>query len=284
MKNLNLVIFFSFLITIYCVPEEIKTNLRVTAENSKSLTLVEQIKLKFNNKAMLKVASVASHTPLKGKTSVWICTSKGKFYKDGGFSGSINGKAPKSCKKIATNAKHELYAIDTNGKLFILKDEGKKNKWKWKSVMSGVKDVSVDLNQQVWVLTSKGDIYNVDTVEDKSGKQFGKKNYGKNCRAIAATFDTDQVIYVVDKNGDVNRQTATEQTKIYPNIEAVDICVDPSANLFIASSMGIYRKLATNRDVSTIGTGMAKHIDCALNYLWVVGDDDYPYQSSYIKN
>ena len=284
MKNLNIIIFFSFLITIYCIPQEIKTNLRVTAENSKSLTLAEQIKLRFNNKAMLKVASIAVHTPLKGKNSVWIRTAKGKFYKDGGFGGSINGNAPKTCKKLATNAKGELYAIDENLKLSKLKDTGKKNKWKWVSVMNDVKDVTVDLNQQVWVLTKKGDIYNVNDVKDEKGKQFGKKNYGKKAIAIAATFDTDQVIYVVDKNGDVNRQTAKSQTRIYPNINAIDVCVDPSGNLFIASGMGIYRKLATNKDVSVIGSGMAKHIDCGLNILWVVGDDDYPYESSYIKN
>jgi len=267
---------------INCVPD-IKTNLRITSENSKTLSLAEQIKLRFYNRAMLKVASVASNTPIKGRTNVWICTAKGKYYKDGGFNGSISGNAPKSCKKIATNAKGEVYVIDNDGGLALLKSNPK-NKWLWKSVMSGVKDVSIDINQSVWVLTSKGDIYNVDTEKDKKGKKFGKKNYGSSCKAIAATFDTDQVIYVVDKNGNVFRQTATKQTKIYPNINAVDICVDPNANLFIASGMGIFRKLSDNNDVSTIGSGIAKHIDCALNYLWIVGDDNYPYMSSYIKN
>ena len=273
MKNLALAIFILYLSAITCE----NNNLR-----EQSAAKTNQNFMHFHNYAYVKSAAVASRRSEGGYMNTWICTKDGKFYRYGGFSGIVSGTKPKTCTKMSINKEGEIYVVNKDGGLFLLKLIAD-NSYLWKQILKkDIIDVSVGFNNEVLVVDKKGDIYYIN--KDKKGDKFSKKNFKKGCKSIAVTYEKEQTAYIVNKKGEVYRATAKKMTKLYPAIVVNDVDVDSYNNLYIASGAGIFVKRPTNPFLAQIGDGIAKQLDCDKQHCWIIGDDEYVYQSSQIKS
>jgi len=143
-----------------------KLNLKNQSKNKS-----QQNMLRFYNYAYVKTAAVAARR-FKNKLNSWICTATGKFYRYGGFKGIVNGKKPKTCTRMAINNDGEIFVVDKQGGLFLLKFIAS-NSYLWTQIeKKDIVDVSVGFNNETYVIDSKGDIYVI--MKDKKGKKFGK--------------------------------------------------------------------------------------------------------------
>lgn len=268
MKNLALAIFILYLSAITCENNNLKE--QSAAESHQNF-------IKFHNYAYVKSAAVAARR-FRNSLNSWICTKDGRFFRYGGFSGIVNGTKPKTCTRMAINNEGEIYVVDKAGGLYLLKFISS-NSYLWKQIeKKDIVDVSVGFNNEVLVVDKKGDIYYIN--KDKKGGKFTKKNYSKGCKSIAVSYEKEQIAYIVNQKGEVYRATAKKMTKLYPSIVVNDVDVDSYNNLYIASGLGLYVKRPTNPFLAQIGDGIAKQIDCDKGYCWIVGDDEYVYQSS----
>lgn len=272
MKNLALAIFILYLSAITCE----NNNLR-----EQSAAMTNQNFLRFYNYAYVKSSAVAAKRQ-RWRLNTWICTKDGKFYRYGGFKGIVNGTKPKSCTKMAINQDGEIYVVDKAGGLFLLKIIAD-NSYLWKQIeKKDINDVAVGFNNEVLVVDKKGDIYYIN--KDKKGSKFSSQNFKKGCKSIAVSYETEQLAYIVNKKGQLYKATKKKMVKLYPSIVVNDVDVDSYNNLYIASGAGIFVKRPTNPFIAHIGDGIAKQIDCDRDHCWIIGDDDYVYQSSRIKN
>jgi hypothetical protein len=271
MKNLALAIFILYFCVITCE----NTNLKNQSTNES-----QQNFLTFYNYAYVKSSAIAARR-YRNKLNSWICTKDGRFFRYGGFRGIVNGTKPKTCTRMAINNDGEIFVVDKAGGLYILKFIAS-NSYLWKQIeKKDIVDVTVGFNNETYVIDTKGQIYGI--MKDRKGGKFGKKAYGKGCKSIAVSYENEQIAYVVNKKGDLYRTTAKKSTKLYPSIVVNDVDVDSYNNLFIASGLGLYMKRPINPYLAQIGDGIAKQIDCDRGYCWIIGDDEYVYQSSKLK-
>jgi hypothetical protein len=270
MKKFTLIIFFSYLISINISKSLFSTNLKKKNTQDCPSTITQ---FKPENMAILKTKDISA------RTEEWICTEDNKLLRNGAVqSVTIVGSKPESCEKIATNNNGDIFVVTTDNKLFLFKKINADSRAWINLEMEKVQDVSVGINNEVFIVDTSGVIKKLST--GKITTDFNKTAFGSDCR-IAMSREKGEIVYLVDKKGQFFRVSLTESLQLYPSVLAFDVCVDNETNVILAASDGIFVKKSRNNQFVKIGEGIAGRLGCWNKKLWFIGLDNLVYRSDY---
>lgn len=208
---------------------------------------------------------------------IWLCDDKGNLLKHSkkAIQKMITGKFDGKCESLDVDKFGMPWVVTEEGNVFKL-TKVSDDSWVWHEVYTGKNAVDVACGFETdCYMIRKG----IKTVFRYNGFYFETSPYASEKalkRVDVGKGPGGDVLYAIDSDGEVLELTSDKKSKKL-NVNGFDLSVGKDNRLYVVDRSGVKMKRRIMETFVKIND-IPSHRCSAGTNIWVIGEDDYPYE------